>query len=154
MCAKRRVPLRHSLWFVVGVLILAASTYSYWHFIVQSDQAFWIVLSVLVVSCPCALSLATPTALTAATNRLRDLGLLVTRPDVWEAMSSVTDIVCDKTGTLTKGELAIVEIRPLGELSSEQCLAIAAALEQYSEHPIAKPLFNKRHRLYQPPILS
>ncbi|ARN74749.1 heavy metal translocating P-type ATPase [Oceanicoccus sagamiensis] len=130
-------------YFVVSVLLLAAATYSYWHIIAASDQAFWIVLSVLVVSCPCALSLATPAVLTAATNRLRDLGLLVTKPYVWEKMAAVTDIVCDKTGTLTRGELAISAVKPQAELSSQQCLDIAAALERYSEHPIAKAFTHK-----------
>lgn len=125
-------------YFVVSVLLLAVATYSYWHFIAASDQAFWIMLSVLVVSCPCALSLATPAVLTAATNRLRDLGLLVTQPYVWEKMTTITDVVCDKTGTLTKGELAISTVLLQANLSRQQCLDIAAALECYSEHPIAK----------------
>ena len=130
-------------YFVVSVLLLAVATYSYWHFMAGSDQAFWIVLSVLVVSCPCALSLATPAVLTAATNRLRDLGLLVTKPHVWEKMASVTDVVCDKTGTLTKGELAVSALKIQAELSRQQCLDIAAALERYSEHPIAKAFVDK-----------
>ncbi len=133
-------------YFVVTVLLLAAATYSYWHFVAVSDEAFWIVLSVLVVSCPCALSLATPAVLTAATNRLRDLGLLVTKPYVWEKMALVTDVVCDKTGTLTKGELAISTVKTEALLNDQQCLDIAAALEKYSEHPIAKAFDNKAER--------
>ena len=126
-------------YFVVLVLLMAALTFSYWYFFADGQQAhaFWIMLSVLVVSCPCALSLATPAALTAATNSLRGNGLLVTGSNVWERMSTVTDVVCDKTGTLTKGELSIAEVRPVIEISANDALQIAAALEQFSEHPIA-----------------
>lgn len=131
---------RISRYFVVSVLLLAAVTYGFWMSYssgLYSHQAFWIMLSVLVVSCPCALSLATPAALTAATNYLRKRGLLVTGTHVWEVIPSVTDVVCDKTGTLTKGKLSIGDIEPLAALSKQDCLAVAATLEAYSEHPIA-----------------
>ncbi|WP_235015429.1 heavy metal translocating P-type ATPase [Oceanicoccus sp. KOV_DT_Chl] len=125
--------------FVLAILTIATLTFAYWYFIAieQQHNAFWIMLSVLVVSCPCALSLATPAAITAATNSLRAQGLLVTNADVWELMPTISDVVCDKTGTLTKGELSIAEIYPVTDISSDQALAIAAALEHYSEHPIA-----------------
>lgn len=126
-------------YFVMTVVTVAALTFSYWYFFASGQQAnaFWIMLSVLVVSCPCALSLATPAALTAATNRLRVNGLLVTNGDVWELMPTITDVVCDKTGTLTKGELTITETYPVASMTSEKALSIAVALEQFSEHPIA-----------------
>ncbi len=129
-----------SRYFVVTVLLITVLTYVFWMTYssgAYSDQAFWVMLSVLVISCPCALSLATPAALTAATNYLRKRGLLVTAQHVWEVMPKITDVVCDKTGTLTEGKLSINDIDPLGELSAQQCLAIAATLESYSEHPIA-----------------
>lgn len=132
---------RFASYFVVTVLALAAATYIYWAWFATGQNIpspFWVMLSVLVVSCPCALSLATPAALTAATNRLRVLGLLVTRAHVWERMADITDVVCDKTGTLTKGELSISEIIPVSDLSAHQCLKLAAAIESYSEHPIAR----------------
>ncbi|MEH6910657.1 MAG: heavy metal translocating P-type ATPase [Oceanicoccus sp.] len=127
-------------YFVVGVLLITVLTYIFWMSYsagTYSNQAFWVMLSVLVISCPCALSLATPAALTAATNYLRRRGLLVTAQHVWEVMPKITDVVCDKTGTLTEGRLSISDTVSLGELSSLQCLAIAATLESYSEHPIA-----------------
>jgi P-type Cu2+ transporter len=132
-------------YFVLLVLVLAALSYCYWYFFAgaeYSQQAFWISLSVLVVSCPCALSLATPVALTAATSRLRDLGLLVTRPHVWELIPVISDVVCDKTGTLTKGELSIADIKPVVLNSQLDFLAIAAAIEGFSEHPIAQAFVN------------
>lgn len=125
--------------FVVGVLGVALATWCYWRFFsAEPGQAFWIMLSVLVVSCPCALSLATPAALTAAAHRLRQSGLLVTNGNVWERVSAITDVICDKTGTLTRGTLSIDEIVPLSCDDRAQCLAIAAALEQFSDHPIAR----------------
>lgn len=126
--------------FITAVLALSAMTYFYWTYIDNGEhaaRAFWIMLSVLVVSCPCALSLATPAALTAAGNRLRTKGVLVTEPQVWETMKMITDIVFDKTGTLTKGELSLLAIKPIGRMTVERCVEIASALESFSNHPIA-----------------
>ncbi|MNF63707.1 putative copper-exporting P-type ATPase V [compost metagenome] len=92
----------------------------------------------LVATCPCALSLATPTALTAATGTLHKLGLLLTRGHVLEGLNQIDTVIFDKTGTLTEGRLALRSIRPLGALDSDQCLSLAAALENRSEHPIAR----------------
>ena len=89
-----------------------------------------------MVTCPCALSLATPTALTTATGSLRQHGLLITRSHVLENIANATDFVFDKTGTLTKGNLAIESIAQCHD--QQQALEIAAALEANSEHPIAK----------------
>jgi len=104
----------------------------------DSSRAFWIVLAMLVATCPCALSLATPTALTAATGTLHKLGLLLTRGHVLEGLNQIDTVIFDKTGTLTEGRLALRSIRPLGALDSDQCLGLAAALENRSEHPIAR----------------
>lgn len=122
--------------FVMAVLILAALVFTLW-WQWAPERAFWVTLSVLVVSCPCALSLATPVALTAATNALRHHGLLVTRAEVWEQASAVTDVVFDKTGTLTRGLLSLRQCRPLAHLTETQCLDVAAGLETGSNHPIA-----------------
>ena len=125
--------------FVLAVLGVAVATFGYWYFSGgDAEQAFRITLSVLVVSCPCALSLATPAAMTAATNQLRRLGLLVTNPEVWEKAGTITDVVCDKTGTLTRGELSVSAVLPIAALSSQRCLQLAAAIERHSGHPIAK----------------
>lgn len=124
-------------YFVAAVLLTACGVgFGWW--LVEPAHAFWITLSVLVVTCPCALSLATPTALTAATGTLRQNGLLITRGHVLESLASASHIVFDKTGTLTEGNLSLQEIIPLSGLSADESVKIAAALEQNSEHPIAR----------------
>jgi Cu2+-exporting ATPase len=95
---------------------------------------------VLVVTCPCALSLATPAALTAASGRLTRLGLLVTRGHALETLARATHFIFDKTGTLTRGRLQLIETRPIAGLTGAECLALAGALERHSEHPIARAL--------------
>lgn len=123
--------------FVGRVLILAPMVWIGWA-LAGADNAFDITLSVLVVTCPCALSLATPTAITAATMRLRGLGFLPTRGHTLETLNSVDTVVFDKTGTLTRGELSLTGVHPTGELDEDQCLQLAAGLEKHSEHPIAR----------------
>ena len=124
-------------WFLLCSLIAAALIGLLW-WELDSSRAFWIVLAMLVATCPCALSLATPTALTAATGTLHKLGLLLTRGHVLEGLNQIDTVIFDKTGTLTEGRLALRAIRPLGELGSDDCLGLAAALENRSEHPIAR----------------
>ncbi|MDZ5602321.1 heavy metal translocating P-type ATPase [Pseudomonas sp. RP23018S] len=123
--------------FLICSLIAAVVIGALW-WQLDPARAFWIVLAMLVATCPCALSLATPTALTAATGTLHTLGLLVTRGHVLEGLNQIDTVVFDKTGTLTEGRLTLRSIRPLGTLEAEQCLALAAALETRSEHPIAR----------------
>ena len=126
-------------YFVASVLVTATLVYWYWSSAAAED-AFWITLSVLVVTCPCALSLATPTALTAATGYLHKLGFLVTRGHVLEGLGKITHIVFDKTGTLTQGRLTLEGLYPVAgcNVSKDELLAIASAIEAHSEHPIAK----------------
>lgn len=128
---------RVARFFVAAVLVVSAAVFSFWWFY-QPDKAFWVTLSVLVVTCPCALSLATPTAISAATAALANLGFLATRSHTIEALRSITDVVFDKTGTLTEGHFTLVRTLPLCDLPVEQLNALAAALEQVSEHPIAR----------------
>ncbi|MNF32959.1 putative copper-importing P-type ATPase A [compost metagenome] len=124
-------------WFLVVVLLTAAVIGLVW-WQIDSERAFWIVLALLVATCPCALSLATPTALTTATGSLHKLGLLVTRGHVLESLNQIDTLIVDKTGTLTEGRLTLREVRVLGALDSQTCLSLAAALESRSEHPIAR----------------
>ncbi|PWB49156.1 MAG: copper-translocating P-type ATPase [Nitrosomonadales bacterium] len=126
-------------WFVLALLLIAALTGAIWYFI-EPARAFWITVAVLVVSCPCALSLATPAALTAATGSLTRLGLLTTRGHALETLARATHFVFDKTGTLTHGRMSLLEVVPLGALTGPQCLRLAAALEHASEHAIARAL--------------
>lgn len=124
-------------WFLISVLLIAAVVGAIW-WQIDSSRAFWIVLSLLVATCPCALSLATPTALTAATGSLHKLGLLITKGHVLESFQKVDTVIFDKTGTLTEGKLTLKSISPLGSLNEHDCLELAAALESHSEHPIAR----------------
>ncbi|MNZ27386.1 putative copper-importing P-type ATPase A [compost metagenome] len=128
---------RVAQWFLVVVLLTAAVIGLVW-WQIDSERAFWIVLALLVATCPCALSLATPTALTTATGSLHKLGLLLTRGHVLESLNQIDTLIVDKTGTLTEGRLTLREVRVLGALDSQTCLSLAAALESRSEHPIAR----------------
>ena len=130
---------RVAQWFVAALVAVAFATAIAWYWI-DPQRALWVMVAVLVVSCPCALSLATPAALAAATGALHRLGILVTRGHALETLSQVTHVVLDKTGTLTLGRLALIGTIPLGGAAREAALALAAALERGSEHPVARAL--------------
>jgi Cu2+-exporting ATPase len=132
---------RAAQWFLLISLALAACIGLLW-WQLDPQRAFWIVLAMLVATCPCALSLATPTALTTATGTLHTLGLLLTRGHVLEGLNQIDTVIFDKTGTLTEGRLTLRAIRSLGSMGSDDCLWIAAALENRSEHPIARAFGN------------
>ncbi|WP_421236479.1 heavy metal translocating P-type ATPase [Aeromonas jandaei] len=123
--------------FILVLLIIAAAVWTFWHFH-QPEQAFWIALAVLVATCPCALSLATPTALTSATANLTRNGILLRRGHVLDILTKANRIVMDKTGTLTTGEIRLSATTALSTLDADRCLSIARALEAQSEHPIAR----------------
>ncbi len=123
-------------YFIAVILVIALCTWLYWQQY-QPQDAFWIMLSVLVATCPCALSLATPTAITCATSRMGELGLLLRKGHVIETLCKVNHLVIDKTGTLTKGEIRIDSVSVYGDYDEELCLSIAAALESHANHPIA-----------------
>ena len=123
--------------FVAAVLLISIVVFSAWLWI-DASQAVWVVLSVLVVTCPCALSLATPAALTAGTNFLRKKGLLIRAGHVLETLPKINELVFDKTGTLTLGKLKLAEVRVLSKKHSiESVKQTIAALEAHSAHPIA-----------------
>lgn len=122
--------------FIATILALTSLVAIAWIF-VDPSRAFPAVLSVLVVTCPCALSLATPVAVAAATTRLARLGLLVTRADALERLARVDTVVFDKTGTLTGGTMSISNVTTADGVTRAEALAIAAALERNSTHPIA-----------------
>ncbi|MEW9796924.1 heavy metal translocating P-type ATPase [Alteromonas sp. CYL-A6] len=126
-----------SRYFVTGVLLISALTFAYWSF-QGSDEAFWITISVLVATCPCALGLATPSALTCAVARLNKQGILLKRADVLEQLTGISTIALDKTGTLTNGEFSIVDQWTGNTLSADDVSRITATLESRSEHPIAR----------------
>ncbi|MEX1665453.1 heavy metal translocating P-type ATPase [Zhongshania arctica] len=122
--------------FVSAVILLALASYLYWlqH---SPEQAFIIALSVLVVSCPCALSLATPTTFTAAVSSLRRDGIVLRSTQTLEALHKVDRVIFDKTGTLTLGKPHIQSSHYYQD-NHEQIMRIAAALEQHSNHPVAE----------------
>ncbi len=125
--------------FVILLLVIAVAVFSAWWFI-DPSRAFWVALSVLVITCPCALSLATPAALTAATGNLTEQGVLATRGHALETLAKVTHVIFDKTGTLTHGRLKVINTLVLGDKTRSECEALAAGLEISSEHPIAKAI--------------
>ena len=134
---------RIARWFVAALLLLAACVWLAW---MQIDpaRAAQIAIAVLVVSCPCALSMATPAALAAATGAAMRRGMLIARGDALEQVAACTDVVFDKTGTLTRGRPELVHVAPLGEApgvtSAAQVLSIAAALESGQAHPLAEAI--------------
>jgi len=138
-----RLADRVSAWFVLALLVIAVGVATAWYF-VDASRAFWVTVSVLVVSCPCALALATPAALTAALGRLTRLGLLSTRGHALETLARATDFVFDKTGTLTTGEFTLCEVYVLRG-DRDTVLGFAYALEQGSSHPIAMALRREGH---------
>ncbi len=123
-------------YFVAGVLLATAAIGVSWTFI-DPGRAFDIALATLVVSCPCALSLATPAAFTAATGRLSEMGLLISSAETLEKLARVKQLLFDKTGTLTVGKPQIQRVIPVAQLSQERCQQIGAALERQSAHPLA-----------------
>ena len=125
--------------FVPVVLVLALGTLLVWLFVVQAGPrpAFSAALSVLIIACPCALGLATPTALMVGVGRGGQLGILIKGPDALEASGKIDTVVLDKTGTLTTGEMAVRALVPLGR---DDFATLAAAVESQSEHPIARAI--------------
>ncbi|MDG3088139.1 heavy metal translocating P-type ATPase [Vibrio hannami] len=124
-------------YFVAVILIVAAGTWLYWNQN-KPDDAFWIMLAVLVATCPCALSLATPTAITCSTSRLGDLGILLRKGHVFETLCKINHLVIDKTGTLTEGKIEIDSIAVFNDFDENLAYALASSMERHANHPIAK----------------
>ncbi len=122
--------------FVLGLLLCAVAVYVFWQFHAP-ERAFEVTLALLVISCPCALSLSVPAALAAAHGALAKLGVLATRPDALDTLAKATDIVFDKTGTLTDARPGLRAVETFDGFETADALAIAAALERDSGHPIA-----------------
>lgn len=133
--AIARLAERGTGWFVMAVLVLTASVGAAWT-LVRPEDAFWVMLAMLVISCPCALALATPVALTASIGALTRQGVLVTRGHALETLAAVDRVVLDKTGTLTEGQPSLAGVSCQG-MPRAEALRIAAALERDSEHPVA-----------------
>ena len=124
--------------FVPAVLVLATATLAFWLLTGGgAAMAFTAAVAVLIVACPCALGLATPTALLVGTGRGAQMGVLIKGPEVLESTRRVDTVVLDKTGTVTTGAMALVEVHPAPGVDAGQALRLAGAVEDASEHPIA-----------------
>ena len=127
---------RIASWFVAGLLLATVAVYAWWR-THDPARAFEVTLALLVISCPCALSLAVPAALAAAHGALAKIGVLSVRPDALERLAQVTDVVFDKTGTLGDGKPRLQAVDACTGIDADAALRIAAALERDSSHPLA-----------------
>src|SRR5712692_967077 len=124
--------------FVPVVIAVALATLIGWlAFTGNASEAFTAAVAVLIIACPCAMGLATPTALMVGTGRGAQLGILIKGPEILEQTRRVTTIVLDKTGTVTEGALELVDVRPLNGAARSEVLRLAGAVEAASEHPVA-----------------
>jgi Cu+-exporting ATPase len=134
----QRLADRVSAVFVPVVIVVALATLAGWLIVgADASAAFTAAVAVLIIACPCALGLATPTALLVGTGRGAQLGLFIRGPEILESTRHVDTIVLDKTGTLTTGRMSVVEVTPAAGTDRAELLRIAGALEDASEHPIA-----------------
>ncbi|MCA9182059.1 MAG: heavy metal translocating P-type ATPase, partial [Planctomycetales bacterium] len=120
---------------VIGVALVA---FGIWYFVIGDlNQALLRMISVLIISCPCAMGLATPLAVMVGMGRGAEQGILFKSSEALQRMGDVTQIVLDKTGTITQGSLSVTDVIPAADYSRERVLELAASLERASEHPLA-----------------
>ena len=133
-----------SAWFVPAVIGIATLTFIVWFFFLGSTLSFALMAftAVIVIACPCALGLATPTAIMVGTGVGAEHGILIKGGEPLEAASKINTIVFDKTGTITKGKPEVTDIEELGDIDEQEILTIAASLEKQSEHPLAEAIVN------------
>ena len=137
----QRLVDRVSAVFVPVVIVLSAATLGGWLILTgDAGDAFTAAVAVLIIACPCALGLATPTALMVGTGRGAQLGILIKGPEILERTRQVTTIVLDKTGTVTEGRMALEDVSALNGASRGEALRFAGAVEAASEHPIAEAI--------------
>lgn len=130
-------------YFVPAVIAIAFGAFLLWWAIMGVDFGFGVCIAVLVISCPCALGLATPMAVMIGTALANKQGVFIRQAQSFENLGRVSDVVFDKTGTLTNAALEVVEIRSISELDQAEILAISAGVEQGSEHIIAKAILQE-----------
>ena len=131
-----------SAWFVPAVIGIAVLTFVVWYVFLGATFAFSIMIftSVIVIACPCALGLATPTSLMVGTGKGAEHGILVKGGETLESASNVSAVVFDKTGTLTNGKPEVTDVVSFGLSGEDEILAISASLEKLSEHPLAEAI--------------
>ncbi|MER5391538.1 heavy metal translocating P-type ATPase, partial [Saccharopolyspora sp. NPDC002686] len=139
--AVQRLADRISAVFVPIVIALAVGTLAFWLGTGGGiAAAFTAAVAVLIIACPCALGLATPTALLVGTGRGAQLGILIKGPEVLESTRRIDTVVLDKTGTVTTGQMSLVDVHTTADTDRDEVLRIAGALENASEHPIAQAI--------------
>ncbi len=144
---------RVSAIFVPVVVVLAILTFAGWMLATGSfEQALVASVSVLVIACPCALGLATPTALVAGTGAAARQGILIRDIDVLEEVRKIDQILFDKTGTLTSGQPALVHVAPYEGLNSEELLRLVASVQSGSEHPLARASVSAAGEVFDPSL--
>ena len=133
---------RISAWFVPMVLVIAAITFIVWFFALGATLSFSLMAftAVIVIACPCALGLATPTAIMVGTGKGAEYGVLIKGGEPLEAANKINTIIVDKTGTLTKGKPEVTDIVALGGTDEDDVISFAASLEKRSEHPLAEAI--------------
>jgi Cu+-exporting ATPase len=127
-------------WFTLGVLAAAVVTFAAWLFFAPFASAMVNAVAVLIIACPCALGLATPTAILVATGRGAERGILIKGGEALETAQRIETVILDKTGTLTLGRPRVVQIAPAPGYSENELIRLAASAERYSEHPLAKAI--------------
>jgi len=137
----QRLADRISAWFVPVVILLSIATFVGWLVVTGDvDSAFTAAVAVLIIACPCALGLATPTALMVGTGRGAALGILIKGPQVLESTRTIDTVLLDKTGTITTGQMAVVDVEVAPGTDPDEFRRIAASLESASEHPVARAI--------------
>jgi len=140
----QRIVDRVSAVFVPAVLVIAATTFAAWFvFTGNWEQSLISAVAVLVIACPCALGLATPTSIMAGTGVAARQGILIKDAEALEVAHSVTTVAFDKTGTLTEGKPSLVAYEPSERIQAEEVLRLAAALQKNSDHPLAHAVMEK-----------
>ena len=133
-----------SAYFVPAVILISAGTFVTWYFVLHQTLSFSILtsVSVLVIACPCALGLATPTAIMVGTGKGAKSGILIKGGDVLETTHKIKNIIFDKTGTLTHGKPEVTNVVVVGNVKESEIISLAASIEHESEHPLADAIVN------------
>jgi len=140
----QRLADRVSSYFVPSVILIAVVSSLLWYFVGQTFAfSLTVFISVLIIACPCALGLATPTAIIVGTGKAAENGILIKSSEALENVNKITTVVFDKTGTLTKGKPQVTDIIPTDDLSDKEILKYAAIAEKKSEHPLAEAIIKK-----------
>ena len=134
---------RISAWFVPAVISIAILTFAIWYLVLGSTLSFALMAftAVIVIACPCALGLATPTAIMVGTGKGAEHGILIKGGEPLEQACKIQAIIFDKTGTLTNGKPEVTDVESMGELDEDQLLVLAGSLEKQSEHPLAEAIY-------------